>query len=708
MPLFLFVSCYTHLIETEGMCGIFGAFSLSSRPLPPIDVVASLEAIRHRGPDDDGVWSDSGTLLGTRRLSIIDPERGHQPMTNESGTLHIVMNGEIFGYESLLAELEGRGYRFRSHCDTEVALNLFEQSREEAIERIDGQYAIALHDAKRGELLLLRDRTGIAPLFYCVRDSVLFFASEMKALFAGGRVQPHIDARSLDAVTGFGCIPPPRTLFEGVYSLPAGHYLVARRRSTAPPRDVRHRVGSHTESAENIHVVRYWDIPYPAAGQYENRTENEWAEDFYEILEHAVHRRLRSDVPVGLYLSGGIDSASVGALVHGADGVKERVFSIGFPERRFDETTKTQRLARFLSLNEQYLRYSQSDLARDLPRLVFHAESPLISTESVPLFALSGLAAKHVKVVLTGEGSDEALGGYDYFMRDAVFSRLDGGALAKLVRAAVRLRVATALGERNPVMPHEEELAWADEVFGFYPAGAIQMFYWKMIRTATYSAAMRERVSHLSDSELVELPTANLRSWDQLNRSLYVSSRVFLQGHLLAAHGDRALMAHSVEGRYPFLDRTVQEFLARVPPELKIRVIGPRTWEKYLLRRAMNGVLPREVLRRRKKPFLAPFGTPFAGREVPEYVTELLANRTLADYGYFDPEEVQRIRDRLTHVVETSGPQGSATPRLNRSAIRQTVDGMALAFVLSVQILEHTVRQTGYRYLPEDLVVAET
>ena len=675
------------------MCGIFGVFSIDGRPIPDLDAKAALDAIRHRGPDDEGIWRDAHTLLGSRRLSIIDPTGGHQPMADESGSRRIVMNGEIYDYETMLSELQNAGHRFQSRCDTEVALHLLEGRLDDALERIDGQYAIAYHDSRRNRLLLVRDRTGICPLFYALKDGMLVFASEMKAIFASGLVEARIDVRSIDAVSCFGCVPSPRTLFEGVLSLPAGHYLTADRAAG--------RAGSGVSLEAQLRVERYWDIPYPPAGEYENRGESEWADELRGALEASVRRRLRSDAPVGLYLSGGIDSATVGALLRNAEPVRGRVFSIGFPERNYDESARTRRLASYLGLTEQYLRYSQDDLAADIPRLLYHAESPIISTESVPLFALSGLASRHVKVILTGEGSDEALGGYDYFERDVLVGRLESNGIGALLRPAAKLWLRSALGRDNPVFPSTSVRAWSEEIFGCYPAVAIQMFYWKALRAMTYSGTMLERAEHRSDAELVSLPIAEIKKWDPLNRSLYLSSRLFLQGHLLAAHGDRALMAHSVEGRYPFLDRQVQELIARVPPELKIRRRGVRTQEKHLLRRAMSRDLPREVLTRRKKPFLAPFGTPFVGTHAPEYVRELLSERVIRDFGYFDPNRIGEIRLRLERVADSR--RGPAVPGMNRASVNETVDGMALVFALSVQLLEYLTRTTGYRSLPAGL-----
>jgi asparagine synthase (glutamine-hydrolysing) len=641
------------------MCGIAGILDLRGGALPPFDPAKILDTLRHRGPDDEGTFLDTGVFLGARRLSIIDPEHGHQPVSDEAGRFHLVMNGEIYDYDVLLADLVQRGHAFRSHCDTEVAVHLFEEKGSAALDAIDGQFALAVYDRAERRLLLARDRMGISPLFWARVGDLLVFASEMKAIFATGLIEPRIDPRALDAVLALGCVPPPRALFQGIRSLPPGHLL-----------DVRDgRIEERT----------YWDIPYPDAGEYPRKRESRWAEEFHDILRLAARRRLKADVPVGVYLSGGIDSATIAALLRDTEGIRGRVFSIGFREKDLDETPRTRKIARYLGLDTHFLTYSPADLARDLPKLVHHAETPLLLTESVALMALSGLAAKHVKVVLTGEGSDEAFGGYDYFRWETFKVRCEGSRLRRPLEAVTRRFVERAAGPRNPFFPAPEDRAWADEVFGCYPAMMLLFYYWRAIREQVYSPEMIARQQGLPDSDLVDLPRERIRRWDPLNRSLYVSSRVFMVGHLLGAHGDRALMTHSVEGRYPFLDRTVQEFLATAPPPIKTRP----GMEKYLLRLAMKGRLPRDVLRRRKKPFQAPIGTPFIGPDAPDYARELLGPRALEEYGYFDAGKVRAIVER----VERGG-----TPRRGAETLRRFIDGCALTFVLSTQLIEAGVR----------------
>jgi asparagine synthase (glutamine-hydrolysing) len=654
------------------MCGIFGVFNLAGGRLPLFERTLPLRSLRHRGPDDEGTFEDRSLFLGARRLAIIDPEGGRQPVQDEAGRFHLVMNGEIYDYPRILEQLQARGHVLGSHCDSEVAVHLFEDRWSGALEDVDGQYALAVYDAAGGRLLLARDRTGICPLFYAARGDLLLFASEMKALFATGLLEPEIDPRSIDAVAAFGCVPPPRTLFRGIRCLPAAHFLEAK--------------------GGRLRIEQYWDIPYPERGDYAARSESDWAEELGALLSSAARRRLRADVPVGMYLSGGIDSASVAAMIADAEGIRTRVFSIGFPEPGFDESQRIRRLASYLGLEPRLLLYTQQDLAADFPRFIYHAETPAISTESVPLMALSGLAKKQVKVVLTGEGSDEALGGYEYFQWEAL--RLAGAQRlgGRLALAAMKPVFSATYGRDNPFFPNAGSSRWAEEVFGFYPAGMMLFHNWRALRRLTYSAGMLERADRASDAELIDLPRQRILRWDQLNRSLYVSSRVFLQGHLLATHGDRVLMANSVEGRYPFLDRTIQEFLARVPPSLKMAPNGLLPTSKYLLRRAMRDRLPEEVVHRRKKMFLAPFGTPFVGFDAPEYVRELLSERALREYGYFDPLKVGAIAKEMESLKGELGKDRGEHVRFGRRVWLRTLYGMALTLVLSTQLLESYVR----------------
>jgi asparagine synthase (glutamine-hydrolysing) len=650
------------------MCGIAGVFNLKGKGLPPLDASRILSTIRHRGPDDEGVFIDDRVFLGVRRLAIIDPAHGHQPVTDETRRHHLVMNGEIFGYDLLLNELKGRGHVFHSHCDTEVAVHLFEEKWADALDRIGGQFAIAAYDAREGRLLLARDRMGICPLFYAQVGDYLVFASEMKAIFATGLVRPEIDRRSLDCVAAFNCVLAPRTIFRGVRQLPPGRYLEVSG-------------GSMTERT-------YWDIPFNDAGQYEQKSEAEWAEEFRDVLSRACHSHLKADVPVGLYLSGGIDSSTVAAMTADFEDLSSRVFSIGFPEPGFDESAWTKGVAEFLGLQMYTITYRQQDLARDIADHVYHGETPLLSTEGVPLMALSKLASEHVKVVLTGEGSDEALGGYEYFRWDAFRQWAGGGIVGRILQMLIRPYIHMQLGRHNALLPGPAGLAEAEAVFGCMPSIVQKFAYFRLVRDLVYPAETLERLRGVSDAEFVDLPRDRMRRWDIFNQTLYISSRTLLTNHLLGSHGDRAVMAHSVEARHPFLDRSVQEFMGTVPPTVKTRW----TSSKRLLRRAMKDRLPREVTNRRKKMFLTPFGTPFVGADATDEIRDLLSPKRIAEYGYFDPAKVTRMVAGVEAIKDHVSRSASHDYRQASLVVSRTVLGMAVNFVVTTQILESQIR----------------
>ena len=652
------------------MCGIAGIYNLKEKGLPVFRPEHVLGTLRHRGPDDEAWFLDERVFLGVRRLAIIDPACGRQPVTDEAGRFRLVMNGEIFDYEPLMAELKGRGHRFHSRCDTEVALHLVEESWDGALDRLNGQFAIAAYDARENRLLLARDRMGICPLFYAEAGGRLVFASEMKAIFATGLVRPQIDPRSLDAVAAFGCVPAPRTVFRGIRQLPPGRFLEVRG-------------GAISERT-------YWDIPFNDAGDYPHKSEADWAGEFRDVFGQACRRQLRADVPVGLYLSGGIDSSSVAAMAADTADLSSRVFSIGFPEPGFDERGSTKEVAALLGLEMHVRVYRQGDLARDIADHVYYSETPLVSTEGVPLMALSQLASRQVKVVLTGEGADESLAGYAYFRWDAFEEWAERHRfLRALLRVPARPYARLVLGRRNALFPLPEDEAYARDVFGYNPAIMTKFLYFRLVRELVYSDAMLARQRGLSDAEFIQLPRERLQRWDLLNRTLYISSRVFLSNHLLGSHGDRAAMAHSVEARHPFLDRAVQEFLGTVPTPLKARLTG----NKCLLRRAMEGRLPRQVTRRRKKMFLAPFGTPFVGDDATDEIRELLRPERLREFGYFDPAKVGHVAARLRDIKASLAEDRGNGFRLSPCVIERTVLGMAMNFVVTTQLLEDQVRR---------------
>lgn len=651
------------------MCGILGIFSLDGRPLPPASAMArGLAALVHRGPDDGHHVRTARLHLGARRLALIDPAHGRQPVWDERRRHLFAMNGEVYDSDRLLRGLEARGHVLRSRCDTEVAAHLFEESWAGALGTIDGQYALAVHDTVTGGLLLARDRMGIVPLVYAVRDGFLVFGSEARALFATGLVHPRLDPVALDAVLSVGCIPAPATAFEGVHSLPAGHLLEVR--------------------DGKLEVREYWALAYPAAGEGERRPREDWSAALRETLDRATRRRLVADAPVGIFLSGGLDSSAVAALAARADGPPRPLYSIAFPEPGFDERAEAERVARHLGVETNLMVYGQDELARDFPAFVEHAEAPFLNAEGVALFALARRAARDVKAVLAGEGSDESLAGYTYFRWEALRGRLEGSWWGRAFLGLVRAGSDLWMGDPNPLFPPAADLAWARDRFGFVPAGMMQMIYWRRIRGLVYSEDAHARSDTGEALAGIALPGSDFDRWSPMSRSLWFSSRTFLANFLLPVRGDRALSAHSLEGRYPFLDREVVELAARIPPELKA-VPGD---EKVVLKEAMRGLLPPATLARRKKMFLAPFGTPFVGPGAPEYVRHLLDGTSLARSGLFDPAKVASLVGALAGWRDEAARDRGESVRFDPRVVARTVAGMALNFVLSTEVLAESVR----------------
>jgi len=645
------------------MCGIAGAVSVRPLELEPARLEEMAAVIRYRGPDHAGFHRDAHAALASVRLAIIDTAGGNQPISNEDGSLHIVYNGECYNFQELRPGLEQRGHVFRTRCDTEVVLHLYEELGPECLAQMNGQFALAIWDSRKRELFLARDRLGVRPLFYAERDGTLVFGSEAKALFASGLVPAEPDLRALDAITSFACVVAPNTPFRGVKALPPGMWLRWR--------------GGRSE------LARYWEIPFPEAGQEDRLDERRAAARLFEELARAVRLRMISDVPLGAYLSGGLDSSCVVHLMAALHDGPLTTFSITFREREYDESRYIRLMMGAVRTDNDLLACSQAEIARAFPRLIWHAETPMISTESVPLMLLSGLARRKVKVVLTGEGSDELFGGYSYDRFEkfrSSLSRLPWRVFAPFVRTFFRRRTGPYY---RCFFPTRERLEEAVRLFGVYPARSMEHAFFELVRRMTYTDEMLSRASSYDQAENLPLDREWLRRLHPFNASLYLSHRLFLAGHLLAAHGDRASMANSVEGRYPFLDHNVVELCARMPPELKMK--GFR--EKHILRVAFAGRLPPEIASRRKQPFLAPFGVPFLGPEAPPEVAELLSESSIRRKGYFDWPRFRSIVERLEELgpLDSRGGERQAL-RLSREAIERVLLGMAVTFVLSVQV----------------------
>jgi asparagine synthase (glutamine-hydrolysing) len=582
------------------MCGICGVVSANGS-VDPERVARMSATLVHRGPDSAGELAEGPAALAARRLSIIDLETGDQPIANEDGTLHVVQNGEIYNYRELRRELERAGHSFRTHGDTEVLLHLYEQHGTGFAERLRGMFAVAIWDAPRRRLVLARDRFGIKPLYYRNVDDELAFASELRALPRG-----EVDLDALEAFLAFNSIPAPLTIFREVRKLPAGHVLVWE--------------------DGTVHLERF---ARPAPLPERRDEEAELVEELRSRLRDSVRAHLVSDVPVGVLLSGGVDSAFLAALA--AEEVAEplRTFSIGFEERSFDELGDARRVAERYGTRHREL-VLRPDAALLLPALAEAFDEPFADSSALPTYLVSELAASDVKVALSGEGGDELFGGYYTYAADLLAARTGG--LARFARPVVeRLPTSTAKASfdyRAKRFVRAAHLPPLERHHG-----------WKEIFSPDLRAELTGRRSTFDPVDLLRARYEETRGADELARLQDVDLGVYLVDDLLVKT-DRASMAHSLEARVPYLDTVVTNLALALPTRHKVRGFA----KKVLLRKAAEPLLPREIVRGKKRGFSIPAAAWLRG-ELEPFARETLAAETLRRQGFFEPAVVQRLLD---------------------------------------------------------------
>jgi len=638
------------------MCGIVG--SLDMRPSPsPIDeaiLCRMLWMIRHRGPDSSGIYVDDRVGLGSVRLSVIDLDRGIQPISDESGRRWIVFNGEIFNYIELRERLVAKGHAFRTQTDTEVIVHLYEDMGSSCVEHLNGQFAFALWDQEREELLLARDRLGTRPLYYTIAGGVLVFSSEIKALFADPLVSREIDVVSLDQVFTFWAPLPSHTVFRGVSQVPPAHVL-------------------HVKGKERS-LQRYWSLEFSRKDSAtDNGSEEDYANRLRELLVDAVRLRLRADVPVGAYLSGGLDSAIIAALAKTFTPRDLRTFSVSFEDEAFDETTYQARMNSFLETNHSRLICTNQDIAQAFPNVIWHTEVPLLRTAPVPMFLLSKLVRDSgYKVVLTGEGADEFLAGYDIFKEAKIRAFCAANPASKYRPLLLRrlypeiraLHSGSQAGlEGFFVRGIEPNRPCASHTVRWRNSSRIRRLY-----TDDIKKALAANNTQAGQSGIEAILPGEMTDWDVLSRAQYVEATIFLSEYLLSSQGDRVAMAHAVEGRFPFLDHRVVEFCNAIPSRFKLKGLT----EKSVLRKSVQDLLPRDVVARRKHPYRAPSRDVFFGSPRLDYVSEMLSDTALKKVGLLDPAAIARLLKK----IEKGGPIGEN-------------DEMALTGALSLQLLYH-------------------
>jgi asparagine synthase (glutamine-hydrolysing) len=633
------------------VCGIAGFVNLDGRTRPNDPPLARMiSAVRHRGPDGFGFFDQPGVGLAHARLSIIDLAGGAQPIPNEDRSIWVTFNGEIFNYIELRADLEARGHVFHTRTDTEVLVHAYEEYGDDFVHQLNGQFAFGIWDARRKRLLLARDRAGILPLFYTERDGRLIFGSEIKTILAATGAPERLSRAALDQVLTFWSPLSPNTMFPGIFELSPGQLLVVEHGS--------------------IHRRQYWDWQYPADGEHRDGDPAQLADELRALLIDATRLRLRSDVPVGAYLSGGLDSSVLTTIIRRYTDAPLRTFSIGFEEASLDESPYQQALIEHLQADHSRITCRNSEVADGFARAVWHAESVVVRAAFVPMMRLSGLVHDQgYRVVLTGEGSDEVLGGYDLF-KETKIRQFWARKRDSKMRPALLQRLYPYL-DFSPARSR----GFAEAFFGAGLENPTAPFFSHLPRWTT-TARCKEFFSEETRAELREtaidrfervLPGA-FAGWHWFNRAQYLESRSLMGGYLLSSQGDRMLMASSVEGRFPFLDHRVIEFARALRPELLMRGLN----EKYLLKRAMGAELPPAIVKRPKQPYRAPGVPAFFEGAWQEEARALLSPSTVAEYGYFDPARVQRLIQKL----EAGRAVGEK-------------DNMALIAILSTQVLHH-------------------
>jgi len=601
------------------MCGINGiAFSSrSGRVVSRSELVAMRDVITHRGPDDEGIFIDRNVGLGHRRLSIVDVSRGHQPMTNEDATVHIIYNGEIYNHADYRESLEAKGHTYTTHCDTETILHLYEEHGPACVDYLRGMFAFAIWDQRKQELLIARDRLGVKPLYYVhTADGSLYFGSEIKTVLEARAVKPEVNYAVLSDYLANHAPSGEETLFVGVKRLLPGHVMTWR--------------------DGEVSIRRYWDVDF--SKHTDERDDRTYIKQWSELFRESVRLRLMADVPLGMFLSGGIDSSAIAAVMSGMVSEPIKTFSVAFAEREANELEYARLVADTYKTNHHEVVVSPEQFFEALPRLVWHEDEPLAHPSSVALYFVSHLASQHVKVVLTGEGSDELLAGYGRYRR-TIWNLEMGRRYNKLTPSIARNSIRNQIERTLPSGRLRQKLMRTFLVL----SPELESIYFDNF--AVFSAPMqqnmftrttRERIGSIDPYRELRRVLARVKDLSLLDGLLYADIKTYL--HELLMKQDQMSMATSIESRVPFLDHKLVEFTAGMPDTMKLR--GGTT--KFVLRESMKGVLPERILSRSKMGFPVPIGRWFRGpfkSVIDEYV---LSDRALAR-DIFEPDFVKRL-----------------------------------------------------------------
>ena len=618
------------------MCGIVG--EIGPLACSENQLLKMMGMLTHRGPDEAGVLQAPEVSLAHLRLSIIDLKQGQQPMATQDGRYWAVYNGEIFNHIELRSELEDLGYDFRTTSDTEVLLNAYKQWGTDCLYRLNGQWAFLIWDVIENQCFLARDRWGVRPLFYTyLRDNqTLVFASEIKAILADDRVPREWDYEALRDIFVSWVPPSNRTPLLSISQLPPGAYMIYRNGSSQ---------------------IRYWwKLDYSPEAVDWKRSEESWCEEIRNTLQEACRLRLRADVPVGAYLSGGMDSSIIASLTRKLHQNELKTFSIAFAGSSMDESEFQQLMAQHLGTDHHQLLTSTESITIDFPKAIWHAETPVYRTAPVPMMQLAGLVRQTpVKVILTGEGADELFGGYDQFKEDKIRRFW-----ASQPNSAWRKRLLERLDTQGANAKQRSRAFWfaffqkhltQTEAPGYshYPRWQNGMALLGLLEPAIQRNS--DNVGNNSWIEAVERTVPTYFShWPPLSRAQYWETTQLLSGYLLSSQGDRMSMAHSVEGRYPFLDVNLFELVQQIPPTLKLHVLN----EKFILRQAFKRVIPSQILARKKKAYRAPEGSALLHPIRHDTLQESLSEAGVRQRGLLDPVAVSKLRTRMQQASGSS------------------------------------------------------
>ncbi len=629
------------------MCGIAGYISLDQKlEIKREPIESMIASLHHRGPDERGVYLDDHTALGHTRLSIIDLESGTQPISNEDERFWIIYNGEVYNFESLKSDLIRKGHVFKTHTDTEVILHLFEEEGPECLNKLNGQFAFAIWDNQKQELFLARDRIGIRPLYYCISNGMLIFASEMKAILQYPGVSAEISSDSLDQIFTFWTTLPGMTPFQNIRMLKPGHFMKV--------------------SGNKTDIQSWWELPFQSPEQQDIKSFDTLKEEFDALLTDAVKIRLRSDVPVGAYLSGGLDSSTIVSKIVGTNHPDLNTFGIRFQTGEYDEGIYQKEMVEYLLTRHHDIKISSKDITNSLFDTVMHCETPLLRTSPVPLYLLSDLVNRNqMKVVLTGEGADEMLGGYNIF-REAKARRFWG----RHPESAWRNLLIQKL---YPYIFRGNDSALMNT---FFSKGIDQIedpFYSHRIRWENTSKIKKFLSKDFSADKGTELHLDQLWNqlpksfyrWDSLSKAQYLETQLFMSNYLLASQGDRVAMAHSVEVRLPFLDYRIMEFAGKLKSHWKIRGME----EKYILKKCMEGKLPEKITKRPKQPYRAPIEKDLLMQKENR---ELVSSDAIQKAGIFDSKKTELF-----------------IRKVNKRDQLSEIDAMTLTGILTTQMLYH-------------------